>query len=156
MKASTPTGKIRSTLTAGLLFLLLPAAAWSQSTSPAGLWRNIDDATGKPRALIRITDTQGTLQGRIERVFLAPGEDQNPKCVKCEGANRGVPVVGLVILSGLRKDGDEYVDGQILDPDNGSTYRSKVKLLDGGAKLSVRGYIGIPTLGRTQVWVRED
>lgn len=138
------------------MFLLLPAVAWSQHTSPVGLWKNIDDATGKPRAMIRLTETQGVLQGWIERVFLAPGESPNPKCVKCEGANRNAPVVGLTILSGLRKDGDEYVDGQILDPDNGSTYRSKVKVLDGGQKLSVRGYIGIPALGRTQTWVREE
>jgi len=156
MNAFTPTTRIRSALTAGLLFLLLPAVAWSQNTSPAGLWKNIDDTTGKPRAMIRISEAQGSLQGRIERVFLAPGESPNPKCVKCDGANRDAPVVGLVILSGLRKDGDQYVDGQILDPDSGSTYRSKVKLLDGGQKLSVRGYIGIPALGRTQTWVREE
>ncbi|MFU5616558.1 DUF2147 domain-containing protein [Pseudomonas aeruginosa] len=156
MQASISLARIRGALTAWLFLLFLPSAAWCQTATPVGLWKNIDDATGKPRALIRISDTQGALQGRIEKVFLAPGEDQNPKCVKCDGANRGAPVVGLVILSGLRKDGDEYVDGQILDPDNGSTYRSKVKLLDGGAKLSVRGYIGIPTLGRTQVWVREE
>jgi uncharacterized protein (DUF2147 family) len=136
--------------------LLFPVVVWAQAASPVGLWKNIDDATGKPRALVRITETQGTLQGRIERVFPAPGESPDPKCVKCEGANRNAPVVGLVIMSGLRKSDDEYVDGQILDPDNGSTYRSKVKLLDNGQKLSVRGYIGIPVLGRTQVWLRDE
>lgn len=156
MQVSKPLALMRRTLGTGCLCLLLSAAAWSQTISPAGLWKNIDDASGKPRALIRITDTQGILQGRIERVFPAPGEESNPKCVKCTGANRGAPVVGLLILSGLRKDGDEYVDGQILDPDSGSTYRSKLKLLEGGAKLSVRGYIGIPTLGRSQVWVRQE
>lgn len=50
----------------------------------------------------------------------------------------------------------KYVDGQILDLDSGSTYRSKFKVLDNGQKLNVRGYIGIPALGRTQVWIRED
>ena len=156
MRASISSGKSRGARATALLLLLLPALAWSQSTSPTGLWKNIDDATGKPRALIRIAATERTLQGRIERVFLAPGESPDPKCVKCEGANRNAPVVGLVILSGLRKDGDEYIDGQILDPDNGSTYRSNVKLLEGGRKLSVRGYIGMPMLGRSQVWVRQE
>lgn len=156
MNVSIPTAKIRRARATARLFLLLPAVAWSQNTSPTGLWKNIDDATGLPRAMIRITEAEGTLQGRIERVFLAPGESPDPKCVKCDGANRDAPVVGLVILSGLRKDGDEYVDGQILDPDNGSTYRSKLKLLDNGKTLSVRGYIGIPMLGRTQIWVREE
>ena len=136
--------------------LLLPAIVLAQAASPAGLWRNIDDKTGKPRALIRVVETQGMLQGRIERVFPAPGESPDPRCVKCEGANRNAPVLGLVIMSGLRQDGDEYVDGQILDPDSGSTYRSKLRVLDGGQKLSVRGYIGLPALGRTQVWIREE
>lgn len=141
---------------AAFSLLLSPAVLYAQATSPVGLWKNMDDATGKPRALVRITEAQGRLQGRIERVFPAPGEDANPRCAKCEGASHNAPVVGLLIMTGLRKDGDEYVDGQILDPDNGSTYRSKVKLVENGQKLSVRGYIGIPALGRTQVWLREE
>lgn len=66
------------------------------------------------------------------------------------------PVVGLVILSGLTKEGDEYLGGQILDPDNGKVYRSKVRLTDNGKALSVRGYIGVPTLGRSQTWMRQE
>lgn len=144
---------MHSLVAAGLLF---PAMVLAQVASPVGLWRNIDDKTGKPRALVRVTEVQGRLQGRIERVFPAPGESADPKCVKCEGANQNASVVGLLIMSGLRKDGDAYVDGVILDPDSGSMYRSKVQLLENGQKLSVRGYIGIPALGRTQVWIREE
>jgi len=135
---------------------LVSSVAWADDASPTGLWKNIDDATGKPRALIRITESGGALQGRIERVFPGPGERQNPTCGKCEGANKDAPVVGLVILSGLKKDGDEYAGGQILDPDNGKVYRSKVHLIEGGQKLSVRGYIGVPMLGRSQTWVRQE
>jgi hypothetical protein len=47
------------------------------------------------------------------------------------------------------KDGDEY-------PDNGKIYRSKVRLIDDGKKPSVRGYIGVPALGRSQTWVRPE
>ncbi len=78
------------------------------------------------------------------------------KCEKCEGALKNAPVIGLVKITGLKTDGDEYVDGQILDPDNGKVYRSKVHLTDGGKKLSVRGYIGVPMLGRSQTWVRQE
>lgn len=124
--------------------------------SPAGLWKNMDDVSGKPRALIRITESNGSLQGKIEKVFPAPTEDPNPKCDKCEGANKNAPVVGLVILSGLAKEGEEYGGGQILDPDNGKVYRSKVRLIDEGKKLSVRGYIGVPVLGRSQTWIRQE
>ncbi len=129
---------------------------WADNASPIGLWMNIDDASGKPRGLIRITESNGTLQGKIEKVFPAPNEDPNPKCEKCEGANKNAQVVGLVILSGLAKDGEEYGGGQILDPDNGKVYSSKVRLTDNGKKLSVRGYIGAPILGRSQTWIRQE
>lgn len=69
---------------------------------------------------------------------------------KCQGALKNAPVIDLVIITGLKKGGDEYVDGQILYQDNGKVYRSKVHLTDGGTKLSVRGYIGVPMLGRSQ------
>ena len=74
------------------------------------------------------------------------------------GANRNknAPVIGLVILSGLTREGEEYVGGQILDSDNGKVYRSKVRLTDNGKKLSVSGYIGVPMLGRSQTWLRQE
>ncbi len=46
--------------------------------------------------------------------------------------------------------------GQILDPGNGKTYRSTMEITDSGKKLKVRGYIGVPMLGRTQIWIREE
>lgn len=139
-----------------LIAALMSSAAYADDASPVGLWKNIDDVSGKPRALIRISESDGTLQGRIEKVFPAPNEEQNPTCEKCEGENKGAPVTGLVILTGLVKDGDEYAGGQILDPDNGNVYSSNVRVIDGGKKLSVRGYIGMPMLGRSQTWVRQE
>jgi uncharacterized protein (DUF2147 family) len=56
----------------------------------------------------------------------------------------------------LKKDGGEYTGGQILDPANGKTYKSKMSLAEGGKKLDVRGYVGAPLFGRTQTWVREE
>lgn len=143
------------------LALILTAAlsiapAFADDNSPVGLWKNIDDVSGKPKALIRITESEGALQGRIEQLFRAPAEEQNPKCDKCEGARKDQAIVGMVILSGLKKDGDEYAGGEILDPNNGKVYKSKLHLTDGGKKLNVRGYIGVPMLGRSQVWVRQE
>ena len=144
-----------------LLALIISAAlsiapAFADDSSPIGLWKNIDDVSGKPKALIRITESNGVLQGKIEQLFRAPGEDQNPKCEKCEDARKNQPIIGMVFMSGLKKDGDEYAGGEILDPDNGKVYRSKMHLTDGGKKLSVRGYIGVPMLGRSQVWIRQE
>lgn len=126
------------------------------STSPVGLWKNIDDVTGKSKALIRITESNGVLSGKIEKLFLDAAEDQHPKCIKCEGAKRDQPVLGMVILTGLKKDGDEFNGGTILDPGNGKIYKSKLVLEDGAKKLNVRGYIGFPWIGRSQIWVREQ
>ena len=132
------------------------APAFADDSSPVGLWKNIDDVTGKPKALIRITENNGALSGQIEKLFREPSEDQNPKCDKCDDARKNQPIIGMTILSGLKKDGDEYDGGEILDPNNGKVYKSKMHLTDGGKKLSVRGYIGVPMLGRSQVWVRQE
>lgn len=142
-------------ITSLLAVLLAHCPAWAAATSPVGLWRNIDDATGKPKALIRISEKNGALEGRIEKLFLAPQEDPQPKCTRCSGARKDQPVIGMVMMSGLKKDGAEYTGGEILDPANGKVYRSKLKLAEGGRQLEVRGYIGVPMLGRSQTWVRE-
>ena len=127
----------------------------AQDASPVGLWKTIDDHTGKPEALIRITENNGELRGKIEKLFLDIGE-KNPKCDKCEGAQKDQPIIGMTILSGMKQEGTEYGDGQILDPANGKVYKSKMSLADNGKKLNVRGYIGMPMLGRTQTWLREE
>src|SRR5471030_1505336 len=143
-------------LAATLAAVVAGSPAWADDNSPVGLWKNIDDVSGKPKALIRITESNGELQGRIEKLFRPADQDQNPKCDKCQDARKDQPIIGMVFMSGLKKDGDDYAGGEILDPDNGKVYKSKMHLTDGGKKLSVRGYIGIPMLGRSQVWVRQD
>jgi uncharacterized protein (DUF2147 family) len=135
--------------------LAIPSA-WAQDGSPVGLWKTIDDESGKPKALVRVTENGGELQGKIEKLFRPADQDQNPKCVKCEGANKDQPIIGMAILSGLKKDGDEYKGGQILDPNNGKVYKSKLSLIEGGKKLDVRGFVGVPMFGRSQVWVRQE
>jgi uncharacterized protein (DUF2147 family) len=131
-------------------------AAWAQNASPAGVWKTIDDETGKPKSLVRITEENGVLSGKVEKLFRPADQDQNPKCTACEGARKDQPIIGMTILSGLKKDGNEYTGGEILDPAKGKTYKSKLTLKDNGSKLDVRGYIGAPMFGRTQTWVREQ
>jgi uncharacterized protein (DUF2147 family) len=143
-------------LVAAAAAALTSLSAWADGKSPIGLWKNIDDETGKPKALIRITEQNGELRGKIEKLFRGPNEEQNPKCDKCEGELKDQPIVGMTILTGMKPDGDEFNGGKILDPGNGKVYKSKMALVDGGRKLNVRGYIGVPMLGRTQTWVRQD
>ena len=143
-------------MTAVAAAVLTSLAAWAQEACPVGLWKNIDDKTGKPKALIRITEGDGELKGTIEKLFREAGEEQNPICKKCEGALKDQPIIGMTILSGMKHDGDEFNGGKILDPVNGKLYKSRMTLAEGGKTLNVRGYIGTPMLGRTQVWVREQ
>ncbi|MEN3274628.1 MAG: hypothetical protein V7631_418 [Massilia sp.] len=135
--------------------LFTSAAAWAQNNSAVGLWKTIDDETGKPKALVRVTEENGTLQGKIEKLFRGPNEEQNPVCTKCTDSRKNQPMIGMTIVSGLKKNGDEYTGGEILDPAAGKVYKSKATLRDGGQKLEVRGYIGAPMFGRSQVWQRE-
>jgi uncharacterized protein (DUF2147 family) len=138
------------------MLCVAPALALAADATPVGLWKNIDDETGKPKALIRITENNGVLQGQIEKLFREPNEDQAPKCEKCEGARKDQPIIGMVILTGLKKDGAEFTGGEIVDPKNGNVYKSKLSLSDGGKKISMRAYTGVPMLGRTQTWLREE
>lgn len=139
-----------------LIVMLGSSTAYAAEFTPVGLWRTIDDQTGKPRGLVRITEANGEYQAQIEKTFPKPGEDLNPKCEKCEGARQNKPVVGMTILWGLKKQGDEYQGGEILDPENGKVYRATIKLKDGGKKLDVRGFIGFSLFGRSQTWLREE
>jgi len=61
-------------------------------------------------------------------------------------------MIGLTIITGLHREGDHWGGGQILDPKNGSVYRCRIRAIDSGRKLELRGYLGISLLGRTQTW----
>ena len=138
-----------------VLLIVAWSAALAGELSPVGLWKTIDDNTGKPRGLVRIMEVDGEYQGKVEKIFAEPGEDPDPKCEKCDGARHNQPVIGMTILWGLKKQGAEYQGGTILDPESGRIYRARMKLDGKGGKLSVRGFIGFALLGRTQTWVRD-
>jgi uncharacterized protein (DUF2147 family) len=141
-----------------VIALALTGAVWAGSTnSPVGTWKTIDDETGKPASLVRVTDDNGVLQGKVEKI-LREGADPSELCTKCQGALKDQPVVGMTILKGfVRKDsGDEYDGGTVLDPHNGKTYSGTITMIDNGQKLSLRGYIGISLFGRSQTWIRQQ
>lgn len=48
--------------------LLLVAGAQAES-GPVGLWKSIDEETGEPKSLVRITQENGALSGKIEKIF---------------------------------------------------------------------------------------
>ena len=134
---------------------LLAAAgtAFAQAT-PVGLWKTIDDDTKQEKSLVRISESGGTLSGRIEKL-LDPAK-QDSKCDKCSDARKDQPVLGMNIIEGVKKNEAEgYWDsGTILDPNNGKTYKLRLTPKEGGKTLEVRGFIGF--FYRNQTWQRVE
>ena len=138
-------------ISAGPVVIAAPAY---DPTTAAGLWEQVDEKTGKPESWFRITERNGVYQGSIVKIFFKPGEDENWTCDKCEGDERGKPVLGLALIKGMKRNGTSYEDGTIMDPRDGAVYRALMRLIDDGQKLEVRGYLGISLFGRTQTWNR--
>ena len=136
--------------------IVASASVYAAETSPAGLWKTIDDRSGQAKGLIRIREIAGKFEGKIDKIFPKPGDDPAPRCEKCEGSLHNQPVLGLTFLWGFTKQGDEYQGGEILDPESGKVYQAKMKIVDGGKKLEVRGFIGFSLFGRSQTWLREE
>ena len=133
--------------------LLLPALAFAQNT-PVGLWKTIDDDGKTAKSLVRISEQGGTLVGNIDRL-LDPKDPADARCDKCSDDRKDRPVVGLLIIRGVKSEGDgTWGGGEVLDPNNGKTYRTRLKPVDGGKKLEMRGYIG--PFYRTQTWIRVE
>lgn len=127
--------------------------AQTHSASPVGTWQTFDDDTHAPKALVRITNRDGVLSGRIVKLFPASGEAPNPRCTDCGGERHNQPVLDMTILWNFRRDGDHWGGGEVLDPEDGSVYKATLRLRD-DTHLDVHGYIGIPLLGRSQIWQR--
>jgi uncharacterized protein (DUF2147 family) len=135
-----------------LAAVIVTASAHAQP--PAGLWRTFNER-GQAEALVRIVEQDGELRGQVVTVFSPPAPSANPVCEECSGELKNRPIVGMTILRGLRWDGVQYSGGEILDPDNGTLYRCRIRVAQDGRKLEVRGFIGVALFGRTQVWTRE-
>lgn len=139
------------------VFLIMNTYAATSTSTPVGYWKTIDDITGKPKSIIKISESQNhTLQGQIVKLFAAPSKIKQLVCVSCNGDKHNQPILGMVILSNLKSMDKNWDKGNILDPQNGKTYNCSAKLADNGKKLDVRGYIGMPLLGRSQTWERVD
>ena len=143
----------RLALAAGLL--LGSAAVYAANDTPVGTWKTIDDETGKAKSIVQITEQDGELQGKVLQV-LQSDEGPDPVCHACEGERKNQPIEGMTIMWGVTRDGDAWSGGKILDPKKGKTYKVRLRMLDGGQKLDVHGYIGFALLGRSQVWERQD
>jgi len=139
-----------------LLFTLLAVAVvGAQQLSPKlqsalGHWQ-VMDGSGKPAGQVETYLVEGKLFGRVTQ--LRPGRSPQDLCEKCSGGNKSQLILGMTIMRDFHPDGDDWVGGTVVDPENGKVYQGKI-WAEGKDKLNLRGFIGIPLLGRTANWVR--
>ncbi|REC79792.1 DUF2147 domain-containing protein [Chryseobacterium elymi] len=113
-----------------------------------GKWKTIDDETKQAKSIVEIyKKSDGKYYGKVSQLLIKPA---NPNCTGCKDDRKGKPILGMEIIRGLKKEGDEFTGGTITDPKTGKTYKCTITKNDD--KLNVRGYMGVSMFGRTQVW----
>jgi len=134
------------------VFLFKTTNTFAKDTSITGCWKTIDDKSKQVKSKVCLWKNKknGKIYGAIKKLYNRKKGEEDPICTKCKGWRKGKRTVGLVIVTNMKKDGDEYSGGHILDPANGKTYRCK--MWREGSKLKVRGYIAF--FYRTQTWVK--
>lgn len=133
--------------------ILLLTASTLSAQSVLGKWKTIDDNSGVAKSIVEIYEKDGKIYGKIKEIFNKDRRDA--LCIECEGADKNKPVLGMVIIRNLEKDGNEYNGGKVLDPENGTFYKCYIELEEPN-KLKVRGYVGFSMFGRTQYWLRAE
>ncbi len=138
------------------VFALMCILTFTQlfAQSVLGKWKTIDDVTNKPKSIIELYEYNGKLYGKVVKLFQEPNEVQDPICDKCTDYRKDKKIIGMNVVTGLSKSGNEWSGGEVTDPTVGKTYKCYITL-ESPDKLKVRGYIGISMVGRTQYWYRE-
>ena len=146
--------KIPIALAAGFLGLFFQTMSLEAAApTAAGLWQQTDD-DGHVGGWFLIFRQGDVYQGALVKMFPKPGEDPNPICTKCEGDQKNLPSLGLIMIKGMQRHGSIYENGTILDPRDGSVYNAQMTVSQDGQELTVRGYLGIQLFGKSQVWTR--
>lgn len=144
-------GNTLSARTTKIFFGLILLGNMASAQSPVGSWKTVDDRNGNTRSIVQIEEKNGLLEGKVTQIFLQSCEPPEPVCSKCPGERKNAKIVGMNFLWGFKREGGKWTEGYILDPANGTTYRSVIWLEDSDT-LKVRGYWGI--FWRTQTWRR--
>ena len=137
----------------GIIALLLVAMSTSaQVNKILGDWKTVDDKTGEKRSVVTIyKGSDGLYYGKISKMLMYT--DLDLKCDQCKGEDYNKPIVGLVIIRGMKAENGELVGGKVLDPESGKFYYGKIYLKDG--KLVLRGSLDKRGFfGRNQTWIK--
>ncbi|MBP6180806.1 DUF2147 domain-containing protein [Flavobacterium sp.] len=134
-----------------IIALFFVTIFYGQNQTVIGKWKTIDDETGKAKSIVEIYEKSGKIYGKV--IEILEEEHRKKVCSNCSGEDKNKLILGMIIIKGLTKEGNEYTRGKILDPKNGKLYKCYITL-ESKDKLKVRGFIGISLFGRTQYWYR--
>ena len=116
-----------------------------------GKWKTIDDETGEEKSIVEIYQKEGKVYGKI--IDILNPKDRDALCDKCEGNEYNQPVLGLILLKNMNKEGKYYKNGTIFDPERGKKYKCRIALNSNDPNvLEVRGYLAF--FYATQYWER--
>ena len=146
-----------SKLTLAIAFATSVIGSTAFAEDISGTWKNIDDKTGSSKAILEIRqESNGTYTAKIVKVTPRPGYTPKENCVNCPAPYTNKPILGLDVMKGLKHtNGTNYTGGKIIDPLSGKIYSCKAKLSSNGKRLTLRGYVGVSALGRSQTWIKE-
>lgn len=126
----------------------------------SGMAQNKDAILGKwtnssGEATIDIIKKGDKYYGKIVKLKEPADKNGKPKTdAKNPNAElKNKPILGLEILKGFVYDDGRWTNGTIYDPKSGKTYSCNMTLKENG-QLSMRGYVGISLIGRSEVWKR--
>jgi uncharacterized protein (DUF2147 family) len=115
-----------------------------------GLWRVVDDADGIEKSIVEIYEQDNQYHGRIVKLLET---SRRTHCDKCYGSLKGKPLTGMVIMYDLEKTANGGKNGKVIDPGTGKIFSCSIEL-QSPDKLKLRGYLGIPAMGKTSYWNR--
>ena len=78
---------------------------------------------GKERFQVEIFEKDGVYYGKIIKLTALP---ENALCTKCKKERKDKPLMGMLILWGLKKEAGRYVEGKIYDVEAGKEYKCSI------------------------------
>ncbi|WP_037314523.1 DUF2147 domain-containing protein [Salegentibacter sp. Hel_I_6] len=135
-----------------LFFGLILISSGLQAQGVFGKWKVVNEA-GRVNSIIEIYEEDDIVHGKVIRI--TKEEHRDRKCTECPGELKNKPIEGLNVIRDFVKEGDEYVDGTLIDPKSGKEYKGKIWVDESNPdKLNVRGYIAF--FYKTKVWERVE
>lgn len=113
--------------------------------------------TENKKAIVNVTPCGSSACGNIVWMAepLTPEGQPKVDANNPDAALKARKICGMAMIGDFTKDSEgEWSNGFIYDPEGGDIYKSKMRLTEEG-NLYVRGYVGIPLLGKSQIWTRE-